>query len=444
MDAKVKELKQSYASKIAEAKTIMASATAQAPLTQELSEKVDKLLGEADVIKVQISQAEKISDGEAYSGDPADTKAAHLGWRQSGPNEGMPVADPLAWRKVDVDLPTGRKVQVRFLVPLAVQSKGYPGAFEGYMRKGMEQLGPLDRKTITEGIDSSGGFFVPEDYQTELIRKTATSAMVRALARVMSTSRDAMKWPRIVYTTDDKYTSGVRLTWTGEVPSSSTVHRVTEPVSGLITIPVHTAMASMPLSNDVLEDSAFDLMGISSDLLGEAFALGEDDVFINGNGVAKPMGLVTRIDVGETGEKIPTVVSGSATTLLADGLIDLFFGLPSQYRRNARMLLNSGTAKVARKLKDGNSRYIWDSMQNASNGGLSSPGDQDSMLGKPVVYDEFMPDIAGNDYPILFGDFSGYFIVDRIGLSLQRLSEIYAETNITVILGRKRVGGEVA
>jgi len=203
-------------------------------------------------------------------------------------------------------------------------------------------------------------------------------------------------------------------------------------------------MASMPLSNDVLEDSAFDLMGISSDLLGEAFALGEDDVFINGNGVAKPMGLVTRIDVGETGEKIPTVVSGSATTLLADGLIDLFFGLPSQYRRNARMLLNSGTAKVARKLKDGNSRYIWDSMQNASNGGLSSPGDQDSMLGKPVVYDEFMPDIAGNDYPILFGDFSGYFIVDRIGLSLQRLSEIYAETNITVILGRKRVGGEVA
>ena len=34
-------------------------------------------------------------------------------------------------------------------------------------------------------------------------------------------------------------------------------------------------------------------------------------------------------------------------------------------------------------------------------------------------------------------------IVDRIGLSIQRLTEVYAETNIVVFLARKRVGGKL-
>lgn len=442
MDTKIQQLKQLYAAKIAEAKTLASAEN----VTDEASQKIDKLLGEADVIKVQIVQQDRIAEGDKLANQPDDLKAAHLGWRQSGPNEGNVAVDPQAWRQVEIVLPTGKKSFIRFNVPLAVQAKEYPLAFEGYIRKGIDHVGANDRKTLTEGVDSSGGFWVPEAYQTEYLKKVATTAIIRSLARTLSTSRDHLKWPRMVYTTDDKYTSGVRLTWTGETPSSATAHRVTEPVSGLITIPVHTAMASMPISNDLLEDSAFDVMGISSDLMGEAFGLGEDDVFLNGNGVSKPMGIITRVDVGDTGEKVATVNSGDAGTLKADGLIDLFFGLPSQYRRNARFVMNSGSAKVARKLKDGGTtgRYLWDAMQAPNFGGLSSPVDQDSLLGKPVLYDEFMPDIAGNAYPILFGDFTGYFIVDRVGLSLQRLSELYAETNITLLLARKRVGGDVA
>jgi len=55
-----------------------------------------------------------------------------------------------------------------------------------------------------------------------------------------------------------------------------------------------------------------------------------------------------------------------------------------------------------------------------------------------------MPDIAQDDYPIIFGDLSGYIIVDRVALSVQRLDEIYAEQNIVLLLGRKRVGGYCA
>ena len=109
----------------------------------------------------------------------------------------------------------------------------------GNVPPGIERkIGPTDRKTLTEGTDGAGGFIIPPDFQAEIIRKTLTLTQIRANAMVIQTSRDVAQWPKVSYTTDDKYTSGVRLTWPGESPASATVHRVTDPVFGLYSIPV--------------------------------------------------------------------------------------------------------------------------------------------------------------------------------------------------------------
>jgi len=251
---------------------------------------------------------------------------------------------------------------------------------------------------------------------------------------VVQTSKDLARWPKIHYTTDDEYTSGVRLTWTGETPSSSTVHRATEPVFGLFTIAVHTAMASLPFTNDFLEDSEFDVVGISTDLMAEAFGLGENDAFINGTGIARPMGLLTQVD----GDGPASVKSGTASTLTADGLIDLTYAIPAQYDINSRFLFNKATEKVIRKLKTSGGDYVWPIVQTQ---GQLAPTPA-TLLGYPVMRDEFMPDVGANTYPAIFGDLRGYLVIDRVGFSVQRLSELYAETNITVLLARKRVGGQ--
>lgn len=48
-----------------------------------------------------------------------------------------------------------------------------------------------------------------------------------------------------------------------------------------------------------------------------------------------------------------------------------------------------------------------------------SSSEPPQLLGRPVAIDENLPAIAGNSYPILFGDFSrGYVIVERAGLKL--------------------------
>ncbi len=440
----VKQLRESY-------KGLINQATALAnqwkgkedQMPKEVSDQIDGFLGQADEVKVKIDMGERLEKGETYLNESAGTVGAHLtGWRKAGPGEGLMEVDPQAWRELEiktwaVDVQTGTIVpevrKVRYNVPEAVQKKEYPAAFEAYLRKGLGDMGPNDRKTLAEGTDSAGGFTVPEDYHAELIRKIATNTTVRPNARVVQTSRDIAKWPKVHYTTDDKYTSGVRLTWTGEQPASATTHRATDPVFGLYTIPVHTAMASLPLTNDLIEDSAFDLVGLSSDMLAEAFALGENDTFWNGNGITRPLGILAQVD----GDGPASVVSGTAATLTADGVINLAYALPAQYERMAKWYFSKATEKVIRELKDDQKNYLWPVWPQVGN---FAPAPRE-ILGYPTIRDEFMPAIAANAYPIVFGDLTGYLVLDRVGFSLQRLSELYAETNITVLLARKRVGG---
>lgn len=403
----------------------------------EVSEKISELLGQTDVLKTQIEHFDRLKVGHQFLEESQGAAALHHGWRQASPSEGELPNDPKSWRELEVKMGP-HSFPVRYNVPLAVQKKDYPEAFEEYMRKGFSNMRPGGQKTLLEGQDSAGGFTVPEDYQTQLIRKVATSTAFRMFARIVTTSRDSVKWPKIKYASDDQYTSGVRLTWTGESPTSSTVHRVTDPVFGLVNIPVHTAMASLPLSMDVMEDSAFNLEALSAELLGEAFGLGENNVFWNGSGAGQPLGIVTNVD--ET-EGVASVVSGDASTLTADGLIDLIYALPAQYEPGSRVFWNKATEKVVRKMKvDGSTtEYVWPVEERV--GGFGNP--ERTILGFPITRDEFIPDIAGNAFPIFFGQLSGYFIVDRVGLSFQRLDQVYAEQNVIVILARKRVGGQV-
>ena len=423
----IKKLQEAYKAKLAEAKTL-----AGGDVTPEVSEKINGLLGQADELKVQIDLANRMADAEGFAAQSMGTKAAHHGWRESGPDEGMPVVDSDAWREVKVGNQT-----YRVNIPEAVTGKGYASAFEAYLRKGRSEMGATDRKTLSAGQDSAGGFLIPEDFHVEIIKKTAAMATIRANARVAQTSRDMAKWPKVTYTTDDKYTSGVRMTWTGESPASATTHRVTDPVFGLITVPVHTAMASLPLTNDLLEDSAFDMIGLGSELLGEAFALGENDAFINGTGVARPMGILTEVDEDAGPD---SVVSGGAATLTSNGLIDLAYALPPQYEANAKWFMNKSTEKAIRKLMGTTSgEYEWPVVSNV--GALGAVNS--SLLGFPIVREQFVGDVTTNGYPIIFGDLRGYLVLDRVGLSIQRLDELYAETNITVLLARRRVGGQL-
>lgn len=326
----------------------------------------------------------------------------------------------------------------------ATATRDYKSAFDSYLRRDIEAMGPQDRKTLQEGVDDAGGFLAPVDWRAEMIKRTAARPNVRANATVMTTSRDSVRLPKVIYAGDYRYTSGVRMKWVGEIPSSATEHRVTDPVFGAELVQIYTAMASLPITLDLLEDSAFGIEEYIIQVLAEAYDLGEEAVWISGTGVGQPQGILTHpqilVDSGESGDGM-RVASGAAAAVTGDGLIDLAMELPEQYDMNAKWYLNKkSTEKAIRTLKDATGdNYLWPVTHQV--GQLGPAGL--SLLGYPVIRSPFLPNVGAGNNPILFGDMRAYRIVDRIGLSIQRLREVYAETNLVVYLARKRVGGKM-
>ncbi len=107
-------------------------------------------------------------------------------------------------------------------------------------------------------------------------------------------------------------------------------------------------------------------------------------------------------------------------------MIKLFFSVKPEYRRNAAWHVNDETALALRTLKDKDGNYLW----NQSN---------DTILGKPVYISEFMPSAESGNKPVAFGDFSYYWIVDRMPLCMRTLLERYSLNSQTGYLAMERL-----
>jgi HK97 family phage major capsid protein len=444
--SRLQELRNQIASKINEAQKLWEQHSKAGTLTPDLSNEIDQLLQQAEDLKPQLTvleTGERLEKSVDFINKPG---TGFLGSRPAGENEGLERVDVKSWRELELKTAWGEPITYRYHIPLAVRNRDYNSAFDAYCRKGLGGIGPADYKTLTEGTDTAGGFLVPEDVQTALIKKIATMAVVRSVASTYQTSRDIISFMRVNYasaaddTTGDLFTQPGRVTATGEVPSSSTVHRQTSTTWGQVKIPVNTVMMSELVSNDILEDSAIDLAMYIGESFAEAYSLYEENQFINGGGVNAPMGLLTLVDATNG---ITSVNSGTTSTpyYTYAGVLNLEAALPPQYEANARWLASKSTYTYLRQVVTATTNEpLWPVY--AAEGGFGPrPG---NLLGYGTLRSQFMPlSTSAGNFPLLLGDFRGYYIVDRIGLSIQRLVERYAEDNATAFVARKRFGADL-
>jgi HK97 family phage major capsid protein len=321
----------------------------------------------------------------------------------------------------------------------AISTLDYARSYQKYLKDGLQGLTPTEYKTLQEGSDQAGGFTVPEQVLAKLIQKKPTPNRVADYCTQLTTGRDNLHIPRVVYNTDDLYTTGMRVTWSGEVPSSSTVHRVTDPVFGSIRIPIFTAMMSIPITNDLIEDSLFGLMEYLSTKFVETRDLLRDNMVLNGSGIGQPAGILLSPGVGNDD---PAVIN-MTDPINAAAIQAMPWNVPEQYEENLRWVFNkTNMGKYIAGLADTTGRFLWGSGMGDS--GFQVPAIRRTLEGYPVSYTGFMPDRATNATPIIFGDMTGYYLVERIGMSLQVLNEVYAEQNQKLLLARLRFGGAVA
>jgi HK97 family phage major capsid protein len=438
MDPKLKQILEQSKAKLAELQAIAAKGAA---MTAEDVVKGEELKGELATLRGQAEEAKRASSlgDEAKQFDdwlnaPANRipQANLLGFTPAGETQIESKNDEVRIEQYGAGVLTERQMK-------AISTKEYKRAYLTYIRKG-QQASAAVFKVLQEGIDDEGGYIAPADLQNRLIEKKPTPTRVNGYVTTIETSRDAVVMPRVVYATDDLYTTGVRVTWTGEVPASSTVHRATQPVFGTFRVPIYTAMLSIPVTVNLMEDAAFDLEAWLEKKIRETIDLLKDNMILNGTGVDQPSGILQ--NPGGTNEP-DVVVTGSAAAITADGLINIAWSVPEQYEENERFIFNkTATGKAIAGLKDSSNRYLFSSGDYA-NSGIATARPKE-LLGYPFNYSGFMPSPGANTFPLIFGDAGGYFLANRVSISIQVLREIAAQDNQVIVLCRVRFGGDVA
>ena len=268
------------------------------------------------------------------------------------------------------------------------------------------------------GTDSEGGYLVPDEYERTLVEALEEENVFRQLAKVIRTSSGDRKIPVVA-------TKGTA-SWIDEEGA----YLESDDSFGQVSIGAYKVGTMIKVSEELLNDSVFDLEAYISREFARRIGAKEEEAFFTGDGSGKPLGVLAATGGAETG-----VTAASATAITADELIDLFYSLRASYRRNAVWVLNDSTIKAIRKLKDNQGQYLWQPSLTA--------GAPDLLLGKPVRTSAYMPAIAADAKSVAFGDFSYYWIADRQGRSFKRLNELYAATGQVGFLASQRVDGKL-
>ena len=271
---------------------------------------------------------------------------------------------------------------------------------------------------LEEGTDSEGGYLVPDEYERTLVEALEEENVFRQMAKVIRTSSGDRKIPVVA-------TKGTA-SWIDEEGG----YTESDDSFGQVPIGAYKVGTMIKVSEELLNDSVFDLESYIAKEFARRIGAKEEEAFFTGDGSGKPLGVLAATGGAETG-----VTAASSTAVTADELMDLFYSLKSPYRKKAVWVLNDSTIKAVRKLKDSTGQYLWQPSLVA--------GTPDTLLGRPVKTSAYMPVIAAGAKTIAFGDISYYWIADRQGRSFKCLNELYAANGQVGFLGSQRVDGKL-
>ena len=292
----------------------------------------------------------------------------------------------------------------------------YKKSFWNLMRS--KVVNPTVLNALEEGTNSEGGYLVPNEFEHTLVEALEEENIFRTLAHVITTSSGDRKIPVVA--------SKGNASWVDEEGTITD----SDDAFNQVSIGAYKLGTLIKVSNELLNDSAFDLEGYISKEFARRIGAKEEDAFFNGDGSGKPIGIFNATGGADVG-----VTAASATSITADEVIDLFYSLKAPYRKNAVWVLNDSTIKAIRKLKDNNGNYLWQPSLTA--------GTPDTILGRPVFTSSFVPEIKAGNKTIAFGDFGYYWIADREGRNFKKLNELYAATDQTGFVATQRVDGKL-
>lgn len=315
-------------------------------------------------------------------------------------------------REVDLSKPLNSPLTSRPYKETQTEKKSgratdeYKNAMLSAMRSNFRNISNV----LQEGVDSDGGYLVPEEYDSRLIDVLEEENIMRSLATTITTS--------------GQHKINIAATkpaaaWIEEGGALS----FGDATFDQIYLDAYKLHVAIKVTEELLYDNAFNLESYIITQFGKALGNAEEDAFLNGDGKGKPIGIFDSKGGGN--------VLGTLTAAIkSDDMLDLVYGLKRPYRKSSSFIMNDSTLALLRKLKDNNGAYIWQPSYKEN--------EPDRVLGYAVNTSPYAPTNA-----IAFGDYSYYNIGDRGSRSFAELRELFAGNGMVGFVAKERVDGKL-
>ena len=165
------------------------------------------------------------------------------------------------------------------------------------------------------GTDTEGGFLVPDEFEHTLIEALAEENIFRRIATVIHSNSGDRKIPVVA--------SKGTASWIDE----EGLYPESDDSFGQLSLGAYKLGTMIKISEELLNDSAFDMEGYITREFARRIGTKEEEAFFKGDGTGKPLGLLADTGGAEIG-----VTTAGGTAITADEVIDLYYSLRIPYR----------------------------------------------------------------------------------------------------------------
>jgi HK97 family phage major capsid protein len=403
--AKLKGLQDKRATIVTQMRTILDTAeTANRELTAEERTNYDRALADQETLRAQIATEQRQLE--------LDREILETRGRAAPPpaDPNVPQPDPA----VPEDLRSTRWA-----------SPAYRAAYRSFLRGGESALSATERRDLDATTGTSGGFLrAPIQMAQALIKKVDDLVFIRGLAtKFQVPSAASLGVPSLTADPADS-------DWTAELATGSAD---TAMAFGIRELQPKPLAKRIKVSNLLLRSAVLDIESLVLARLAYKRGITQEKAFLTGGGVKDALGIFTASTDGISTAR--DVSTGNTTTAITfDGLTEAKYNQKAQYWAAMRWLFHRDALKQVSKIKDGDGQYMWQPSRQI--------GQPDTLLALPFMMSEYAPNtFTTGKYVGIVGDFSWYWIADSLDLQIQRLVELYAETNQTGYITRQETDG---
>jgi HK97 family phage major capsid protein len=280
-----------------------------------------------------------------------------------------------------------------------------------------KRLDALQTKTAGDGLgerDSEyGGYLIPEEFRNQLLEVAIRKSNILNMAMMIPMATNVLNIPYVAGNdrSGGLVHGGIEFKWLDEEGTKTE----TRPKFGKIQLRLKKVAGLVYASDEILEDSPISLEPLLSRMFSDALSWQLDNVFINGSGAGKPLGVLNApclISITkESGQDADTILYENVLKMYArmwDKSNAVFMANDNTFVQLATMSLSVGTAGAP----------VW-----LPAGGASGKP-YDTLMGKPLIFTEHCQKL-GDAGDILFADWSQYLVGQKSGGTVQFASSIH-------------------